>query len=399
LDIASLFATRSLRMFAYGLLGVVLVLYLSALGFSNGEIGLLLTLTLAGDTLVSLMITTQADRIGRKRMLMMGAGLMCIAGILFAITDNFILLLIAATLGVISPSGSEVGPFLPIEQSALAQRLEASAHTRVFAWYQLAGSLSTALGALAAGTLAEFLQQGGALPIESFRVILFLYAGLGFILLGIFSQVSKEIEVKTVHKETEWSRLGLGTSRATVLKLAGLFSLDAFGGGLIVQSLMAYWFYLRFGVNLALLGSIFFGANILAGFSALSAAWIAKRVGLLNTMVFTHLPSNILLALIPFMPSLPWAAGLLLVRFSISQMDVPTRQAYVFSVVAEDERSGAAGITGIARTLGASLAPLLSARLFSLPLLAGGVPFVVAGGLKIIYDLVLFFNFKGNQGQ
>jgi MFS family permease len=393
-DIRLLFATRVVRMFSYGLLAVILALYLSKAGLSDTEIGLLLTLTLLGDTIISLWITTRADRMGRKRMLIVGALLMAFAGILFAVTRDFYLLLFAATVGVISPSGNEVGPFLAIEQSALAQTLSAEKRTQVFAWYQLAGSLATALGSLAGGGLSQIMQNGGAEPLSSYRVIILVYAALGLALGVLFNFVSPRVEVPENGSDAaKVNLLGLGKSSKTVIRLAMLFSLDAFAGGFVVQSIVAYWFHIRYGVNPAMLGAIFFGANIFAGISALSAAWIAKKIGLLNTMVFTHVPSNILLILVPLMPNLPLAITILLLRFSISQMDVPTRQSYTLAVVSPEERSSAAGVTGIARTLGASLAPIIAAPLIGITALSG-LPFIISGVLKLIYDFSLFHSFK-----
>ncbi len=394
LDIHLLFTTRIVRMFSYGLLAVILALYLSEAGLSDSEIGILLTLTLIGDTLISLWITTRADRIGRKRMLIVGALLMVFAGILFAVTRNFYLLLFAATIGVISPSGNEVGPFLAIEQSALAHTLPAEKRTQVFAWYQLAGSLATAFGSLIGGGLAEILQNGGATQLSSYRVIILIYAAMGLALGVLFNFVSPQVEVsENGNGGAKVNLLGLGKSSKTILRLAALFSVDAFAGGFVVQSIVAYWFHIRYGVNPATLGAIFFGANIFAGISALSAAWIAKKIGLLNTMVLTHVPSNILLILVPLMPTLPLAITLLLLRFSISQMDVPTRQSYTLAVVSPEERSSAAGVTGIARTLGASLAPIFAAPLIGVTALSG-LPFIISGALKLVYDFSLFHNFK-----
>jgi MFS family permease len=393
-DIRFLFATRIVRMFAYGLLAVILALYLAQVGFSDAEIGLLLTLTLLGDTLISLWITTRADRVGRKRMLLVGAVLMVCAGILFAVTRNFYVLLLAATIGVISPSGNEVGPFLAIEQSALAQILPGEGRTQAFAWYQLAGSMATALGSLVGGGLTQILQDGGATPLLSYRLTILAYAVLGVVLAAVFCFLSPQVETSLGEPTAAQANLlGLGKSSKTVIKLAGLFSVDAFAGGFVVQSIIAYWFYVRYSVNPATLGAIFFGANIFAGISALSAAWIARKIGLLNTMVFTHVPSNVLLILVPLMPSLPLAIAMLLLRFSISQMDVPTRQSYTLAVVSPEERSSAAGVTGIARTLGASLAPVFSAPLISIPALAGA-PFIISGMLKLIYDFSLYRSFK-----
>ncbi len=386
-----LFATRMLRMFAYGFLSVVLVLYLAQVGLAAGEIGLLLSLTLAGDAAISLWLTTQADRIGRRKMLRIGAALMLLAGAVFALTGNFVLLLAAAIVGVISPSGNEVGPFLSIEQAALSHIIPNRSRTAVFAWYNLFGSFSTALGALAGGGLAQALQGAGTAPLDSYRVVVLGYAGLGIALAAMFSRVSPGIEAQAAGAAAAGSRFGLHQSRGVVLRLSALFALDAFGGGFVVQSIMAYWFHVKFGVEPAALGGIFFGANILAGMSALLAARIAARIGLIRTMVFTHLPSNLLLMLVPLMPSLPLAIGVLLLRFSISQMDVPTRQSYTMAVVDPDERSAAAGVTGIARSIGASLSPLF------VPLfMAAGwmsLPFYLGGGLKIVYDLLLYRSF------
>jgi len=372
--------TRFTRLFAYGALSVVLVLYLTSLGMGTEQIGVLLTLTLMGDTVVSLWLSTRADRIGRRRVLMIGAALMTAAGLAFALTRNFVVLLVAATIGVISPSGNEVGPFLPVEQAALAQVVPSDRRTGVFAWYTLTGAFATALGSLGAGLLSATIH---------YRGVVILYAALGIVLALGFTRLSSAAEVREPHTGTLF---GLGRSRAVVLRLAALFALDSFAGGFVVQSFAAYWFYLRFGVDPAMLGAIFFGANLLAGLSALVAARLSARFGLIRTMVFTHLPSNLLLILVPLMPTLPLAVTVLFARFSISQMDVPTRQSYLMAVVSPDERSAAGGITGVARTIGAGIAPILAGLMFSRPSLIN-VPFFVAGTLKIIYDLLLYRGF------
>jgi MFS family permease len=390
-----LFATRMVRLFAYGFLSVVLVLYLAAAGLSNVQIGLLLTLTLVGDTLISLAITTSADRIGRRRMLLVGAALMVFAGVLFGLTRNFFLLLTAATIGVISPSGNEVGPFLALEQAALSQIVSDQRRTYVFSWYNLAGSFTTALGALCGGGLAQLLLRRGLEPLDSYRFVVAGYAALGLVLVILFTRLGARIEAPRSAR-VPTSRFGLHRSRGIVIKLSALFSLDAFAGGFVVQSIMAYWFHLRFGVQPAVLGGIFFGANVLAGVSALTAARLASRIGLINTMVFTHIPSNLLLIAVPLMPSLPLAIAVLLLRFSISQMDVPTRQSYTMAVVGPDERSAAAGVTGIARTTGAALSPVFTGPMLANALLAN-FPFFLAGGLKIVYDLLLYFNFRRSR--
>jgi MFS family permease len=393
-DFKLLFATRIVRMFAYGSLSVVLLLYLAKCGFTEAESGALLTLTLIGDTCISLWMTANADRIGRKKMLILGALLMLAAGIVFAYSHNFFILLIAAAIGVISPSGNEVGPFLSIEQAALTQTIPSQKRTQIFAWYNLAGSFATALGALAAGAFSQFLQHQGWTSINSYRAIVIVYAILGLFLFIMFQQLSKSVEIEPTEKpEGLKVRWGLHRSRNVVLRLSALFAMDAFAGGFIMQSIIAYWFYKRFGLQPAALGTLFFFANILAGFSALAAARIASRIGLIRTMVFTHIPSNLMLIAIPFMPTVSLAVGVLLLRFSISQMDVPTRQSYLMAVVSADERSAAAGITGIARSIGASLSPVLAGTMLSMTALFSA-PFFLAGGLKVVYDLLLYRNFK-----
>ena len=386
-----LFCTRIVRLFAYGFLSVVLALYLVQIGLSTRQIGALFTATLVGDAVISLGIASIADRIGRRKMLLFGAGLMVFAGLMFALTHNLLLLTLAAIVGTISPSGNEVGPFLSIEQAALPQTMPDRQRTQVFAWYNLAGSFSTALGALCGGALVAALQRAGSPPLDSYRAVVIGYALLGIGLAALFSQLSAAVEVAEA-KHRSQRRFGLHRSRRVVTKLAMLFAIDAFAGGLVVQSWVAYWFHERFGVEPGVLGSIFFGANILAGLSALAAARIAARVGLINTMVWTHIPSNLLLISVPLMPTLPLAITALLVRFSISQMDVPTRQSYIMAVVDPDERSAAAGMTTIVRTAASAISPTVTGVLLTASLLSA--PFFLAGGLKIVYDLSLYRSFR-----
>jgi MFS family permease len=387
-------------MFGYGSLAVVLVLYLASLGLDPVTIGLILTLTLVGDTFISLWLTTSADRIGRRRVLIAGSLLMVVAGIAFALTSWVPLLILAATIGVISPTGNEVGPFLAVEQAALSEAMPDARRTATFAWYNLVGYVATATGALAAGLATQALLSGGFAAVDAYRLIVVGYAAIGLVMAAVFALVGPAVEAPPAEvadvDDGIRRRFGLGRSKGIVLRLSLLFSLDAFGGGFVPQSLMAYWFHLRFGVEPAILGSIFFAANILAAVSSLSAARIAARIGLINTMVFTHLPSNILLILVPLMPSLPLAIACLLLRYSLSQMDVPTRQSYVMAVVEPGERSAAAGVTGIARTTGAAISPALSAPLVASAGLAS-VPFFLAGGLKILYDLLLYRAFRSSR--
>jgi len=393
-DIITLFTTRIIRLFCYGLLSVILALYLAQVGLPEQQIGLLFTLTLAGDAGISLWLTTSADRFGRKRTLIVGALLMLGAGVVFIVTHDVVFLLTAAIIGVISPSGNEIGPFLSVEQAALTQLLPNEKRTQAFAWYNLAGSFATATGALAGGWLAQAFRFRGMSELDAYRAVLTGYAFGGFILAVLFLSLSRNVEATAASQAGPTRRvLGLHRSRGVVIRLSALFALDAFAGGLIVQAMIAYWFHVKFGIDAGIIGSIFFGANILAGFSALLAVRLANRIGLINTMVFTHVPSNLLLILVPLMPTLPLAIAVLLLRFSISQMDVPTRQSYTMAVVSPDERSAASGVTSIARSVGAAISPSLTGVFFAVPALLS-VPFYLAGGLKIVYDLLLYRGFR-----
>ena len=390
-----LFAMRTLRMFGYGFLAVVLVLYLAAAGLDPLSIGIVLTLTLIGDTIISLWLTTNADRLGRRRVLIAGALLMLLAGVVFAFTTWLPLLIIAGAIGVVSPTGNEVGPFLAIEQAALTQTIDDRRRTATFAWYNLVGYVATATGALGAGLLSQALLDSGVAPLDAYRAVVIGYAVIGIAMAVGFWQLDTAIEAPPAKVSTDGirRRFGLGRSKRVVLKLSVLFSIDAFGGGFIPQSLMAYWFHVQYGVEPALLGAIFFFANLLAAVSSLSAARIAARIGLINTMVFTHIPSNVLLILVPLMPTLPLAIAVLLLRFTLSQMDVPTRQSYVMAVVDPDERSAAAGVTGIARTTGAAISPSFASVLVASQGYAA-LPFYLAGGFKILYDLLMYREFR-----
>ena len=397
-DVATLFVMRTIRMAAYGGLAIVLALYLVEIGLTEGQVGLLLAVTLAGDAVVSLLLTTRADRLGRRPTPVVGAALMVLGGIVFVSTGEFVVLVAAAIVAVLSPSGNEVGPFLPVEQAALSEVIPGERRTLAFAWYQLAGSLATATGSLAAGVLVQVLIDGGSAAADAYRAVIGGYAllGLAIGLLGLTLSPAVEPPVRPADASIR-RRFGLHRSRRIVGELSALFALDAFGGGFVVQSIVALWFGLRWEVEPAALGGIFFGANALAGLSGLVAARLAARIGLIETMVVTHIPSNVLLILVPLMPTVELAVALLLVRFSISQMDVPTRQSYTMAVVDPDERSAASGITGMARSAGAAVAPLLATPLVAAPILGGGLPFVIAGTLKIGYDLALWRRFRAER--
>ena len=382
-----LFATCGVRSFAYGFLSVVLGLYLDAIGLTTTAIGWIFTAALAGGAVMTIVITTVADSFGRKTLLILGAVLMAIAGWVFAISNDPLVLTLAAIVGTISPSGKEVGPFLSIEQAILPETTQDQHRTTAFSAYNLIGSLCGALGALAVALPSLF-----SIPqITGYRFLVWGYVICAVMMMVLFGLLSPAIETKT--KTVSGVRMiGVQRSRGIVAKLAGLFALDAFAGGFIVQSIIAYWFYLRYKTDLNVLGGIFFGTNLLAALSFLAAPAIARRFGLLNTMVFTHLPSNVLLLLVPLMPNLELAVVMLLVRNLLSQLDVPTRQSYTMAIVDPDERAASAGILSVARNAGAALAPLFTGPILAVPSL--GLPFLLAGGLKIIYDLWIFAVFR-----
>jgi MFS family permease len=382
-----LFATCGVRSFAYGFLSVVLGLYLDGIGLTTTAIGWIFAAALAGGAVMTIIITTVADSFGRKTLLILGAVLMAIAGWVFAVSNDPWLLALAAIFGTISPSGKEVGPFLSIEQAILPETTQDQRRTTVFSAYNLIGSLLGAMGALAVGLPSLF-----SIPeITGYRVLVWGYVICAVVMMVVFGFLSPAIEGKR-KTDSQKRAIGVRRSRKVVAKLAGLFALDAFAGGFIVQSIVAYWFYLRYETDLNTLGGIFFGTNLLAALSFLAAPAIARRFGLLNTMVFTHLPSNVLLLLVPLMPNLELAVVMLLIRNLLSQLDVPTRQSYTMAVVDPDERAASAGILSVARNAGAAIAPLFTGPILTVPSL--GFPFLLAGGLKIIYDLWIFAVFR-----
>ena len=383
---------RSVRALAYGFLSVRIGLYLAELGYDTVAIGVFLTVALAGSAALTILLTGIADRWGRRRVLLLSSALMLLGGIALALSDNVIALFLAALTGTISVTSTEVGAFLSVEQAILPQTAPAAQRTLLFSLYNLAGYVAAAVGALATGLPALL---AGVLAPATTQHLLFLVYGLAgaanaLVVLRLSPQV--EIAVAPVAGPVNPLALGLGRSRGIVLRLAGLQSVDAFAGGLVVQSLIALWFRQQYGAGDEALGALFFGASLCSAVSFLGAAWIARRIGLLNTMVFTHIPSNLFLALIPLMPTFPLAAGLLLLRQCLSQMDVPTRQAYTMALVAPEERSAAAGITGVARSLAVAVSPAV-AGLITRSAVAG-LPFFLSGGLKIVYDLALYFTFR-----
>lgn len=384
-----LLAAAGVRNFAYSLLSVVVGPYLAARGLGAESIGVILTAALAGGTLMTIAATVLADRIGRRRALMVQSACMALGAAGFALAPHPILLVAAAVLGGISPSGRELGPFLAIELAALAQIATHETRTRLFTLYSVVTSLTVAFGALAVGLPA----LAGLSPPTSYAVLVWSYAASGLLLVALFARLSPAVEVpRSRGGATRRWWIGLHRSRGVVAKLASLFALDAFAGGFVVQSLVAYWLHVRFGVSVVELGAVFFGANLLSALSYLVAAPIARRIGLLNAMVFTHLPSNLLLVIVPLMPTAQLAVIVLFALHLLSQLDVPTRHSYIMAVVDPDERTAAAGLTTVARNIGGALAPAFSGAMFGAGVFA--LPFILAGGLKIVYDLALLRTFR-----
>lgn len=382
-----LLSSCAVRSFAYGFLSVILGLYLDTIGLSPAAIGWIFTAALAGSAVMTIVITVVADRFGRKLLLIAGAVLMALAGWVFAVTDHPLMLALAAICGTISPSGKDVGPFLSLEQAILPQTTEEKQRTAVFSSYNLVGSFAGALGALAVG-LPAILSLS---EMAGYRLLIWSYVGAALLLALLFFCLSPRVEAE-IKSLSPARHVGLKRSRGMVAKLAALFALDAFAGGFIVQSIVAYWFYLRYSTDLTELGGIFFGTNLLAAMSFLAAPSLARRFGLLNTMVFTHLPSNFLILLVPLMPNVEFAVTILLIRHLLSQMDVPTRQSYTMAVVDADERAFSAGILSVARNAGAAVAPAFTGAILAAPSL--GLPFLLAGGIKVVYDLWIFAVFR-----
>lgn len=389
-----LFAARALRSLAFGWLSVILALYLANLGFSAAAIGAVFTATMVEDALVTMLLTTLATRVGAARLMALTAPLIAIGGFLLATADSPFLLLAGAVLGTLSPNGQDAGPFSPLEHSLLPGALRGGPTVRGFAWYNLVAFGAAAVGAAAAGLALGAARRAGIAELEAQRGMLLAYAACGLLLTGLYLRLAwRQGARQATAARAATGALGLGRSRGVVLQLAGLQGLDALAGGFIMQSLVVYWLRLRFDAAPEALGALFFGTSLLSAASFLVASRVAERIGLLNTMVFTHLPSNLMLLAVPFMPSFASASVVLLARHLLSQMDVPTRQAYTMALVAPEERAAAAGITVSVRALSQAAAPLFAGA--TMAAAATPLPFLLAGGLKIVYDLALYFRFRG----
>jgi len=377
---------RALRAFGDGFVSLLLPVYLAALGFDPFRIGLITTATLVGSAAATMAVGFTAHRYGRRALLLLATLLMIATGFGFIVENRFWPLLVVAFLGTLNPSPSDVSLFLPLEQALLAEAAPDRARTHVFVVYSLIGSLVGALGALAAG-LPELLQ--GALGIDlirSLQCMFGLYAVLGLLSYHLYRRLPASLD-----RRPEKPAAPLGPSRGIVFGLAALFSLDAFGGGLIVQSLLALWLFERFGLTLAAAGTVFFWSGLFSAGSYVVAGRIARRFGLINTMVFTHLPSNLCLIAMAFAPNLASVVGLWFLRCALSQMDVPARTTYVMTMVTPPERTAAASVTALPRSLAAAVAPALAGWLLAAS--PFGWPLLIAGGAKAVYDVLLLISF------
>jgi MFS family permease len=408
-----LLIARILRTFAYGFVSIIISIYLKLVGFDGFLIGLILTCTLINSVIFTLVASFYADRMGRRKVLIIYAILMVISGVIFFATSNYIALIAAGLIGTINVTGTETGAFLSIEQAMLPQTVKDTRKTNtLFAFYNMVGTFAMSAGVLVSGLPGIIQHQFGLSEIGSIKPLFLLYSILGVVVLFTYFLLSKKIEltdkgdeeakeyVKTKDLENDEKKKAKRptqtlspTSRIIVGKLSALFAIDSFGGGFVIQSIVSLWFFTKFGADLTLLSYIFSIAGVLTAFSFLASAKIADRIGLINTMVFTHIPSNILLILVAFSSTLPIAVAFYLARMALSQMDVPARQSYIVAVVKEDERTAAAGITNISRNITQAISPSIAGSILqSVSLLFA--PFLLGGLLKIIYDIALYLQFK-----
>ena len=392
LDGKLLLTARIVRTFSYGFLSIILAIYLKLMGFNEIFIGIVLTATLVNSVIFNLFASFYADKIGRKKILIIYAILMAISGTIFLMTNNYVALIASALIGTINVTGTEVGAFLSIEQAILPQTVnDIKKRNSIFSIYNMAGTFAMSAGVLLSG-FPQYLQKlYGLNQVDSIRTLFLFYSVCAVIVIGIYFFLSKKIELDPNIAKTKVRTIST-KSKGIVVRLSSLFAVDSFAGGFVIQSIVSFWFFSKFGADLTTLSYIFSIAGALTAFSFLFATKIAYRIGLINTMVFTHIPSNVLLILLAFAPTFPIAIGVYLARMSLSQMDVPTRQSYIVAVVNEDERISAAGITNTSRNIAQAVSPSLAGVIIqSLSLSA---PFVVGGLLKIVYDIGVYVNFR-----
>lgn len=387
--IGTLLTARSLRAFADGYVAVLLPVYLLALGFGTLEVGILSTVTMLGSAAATLAVGRWGHRFDLRRLLIAAAALMALTGIGFATFSSLWPLLIVALAGTMNPGGGDVSVFYPLEHTALAAAAPAESRTSAFARYSFIGSLFGAIGALAAAAPEWLAQRHGVAMLDALKLMFIVYGAIGVTVGFIY------LRVPPAPAEAAKPSVPLGPSRAVVWKLAGLFSIDSFAGGFLINAMLALWLFERFDLSLSAAGAFFFWTGLLSAVSQLAAAPLARRIGLVNTMVFTHLPANFCLVAAAFAPTLEIALGLLLVRSALSQMDVPARGAYVMSVVTPAERPAAASFTAVPRSLASALSPSLTGAMFAASSMA--TPLVLCGVLKSVYDVALLLMFRKVQ--
>jgi len=384
-NISLLYVARGVRGFGDGFAIIILPAYLTAIGYNPVQIGVVATASLLGTALLTLAIGTIAARYDLRTLLLFGAGLMAATGLAFPNVEQFAFVALVAFVGTVNPSTGDLGVLVPIEHAMLAHGVSDQERTRTFARYSLIGALSMAAGALAAAA-PDFLVLSGIDALSAFKLMFYAYAALGVLSAALYRLLPH------AHVDEVRPSAALGPSRGVVYKLSALFSLDSFAGGFVVQSLLALWLFERFDLSLSAASVFFFWASTASAFSYPVAAWLATRIGLINTMVFTHIPSSILLIVAAFSPNLYVTLGLLLVRAALSQMDVPTRTSYVMAVVTPAERAAAASFTAVPRSLASAISPAFAGVLLTTPFT--GLPLVVCGVLKIVYDVALLVSFR-----
>ena len=384
-NVSLLYAARGVRGFGDGFAIIILPAYLTAIGYDPVQIGIVATASLLGTALLTLATGAVAARHDLRSLLLTGACLMAATGLAFPNVEQFAFVALVAFIGTINPATGDLGILVPLEHAMLAHGVSDQERTRTFARYSLIGALSMAAGALAAAA-PDFLVLTGIGKVSAFKLMFYAYAALGVLSAVLYRRLPH------AQMDRPRSSAPLGPSRGVVYKLAALFSLDAFAGGFVVQSLLALWLFERFDLSLSAASLFFFWSSVASAFSYPVAAWLAARIGLINTMVFTHIPSSILLIIAAFTPNLYVTLGLLLMRSALSQMDVPTRTSYVMAVVTPPERAAAASFTAVPRSLASSVSPAFAGVMLTTAF--SGLPLVVCGVLKIVYDVALLFSFR-----
>jgi MFS family permease len=388
-----LLCARIVRTFAYGFLSVILAIYLKLIGLDDILIGIILSITLINSVIFTLFASFYADRIGRRNTLLLYTIMMSISGAIFFVTENPLALIIASLIGTLNITGSETSAFLSIEQSILPQTIKDNKkRNTLFGFYNMAGTFAMGAGILIVHLPSIIENELEFDQIYAIKLLFLLYSLLGILVIGIYLKLSSAIEIKKEKTLKPISKTLNPKSKKIVTKLSGLFAIDSFAGGFTIQSIVSFWFFTKFDMDLSTISYIFSIGSVLTAFSYLIAAKIADKIGLINTMVFTHIPSNILLILLAFAPTHEIAIVFYMIRMALSQMDVPTRQSYIVAVVEEDERTAAAGITNLSRNIAQTISPSITGYIIGI--LSLSAPFIIGGLLKIVYDIVLYINFR-----